>query len=157
MKYILILLVALAFVGCDAKSEIAALSAMSGNEKVWIFAQFNVREEKDGLESYYYYGKVSKSLYEAISRNNINKGFVLLEDAKYWGNNDLIYEYKDIENSGDIVFRIENIAKINLVNIEPIVGKGLEQFKERPDKKALPLKNSSVIEKSPNKAGKGIP
>ena len=151
MKYISILLVALALVGCDAKNEITALRAMSDSEKVWIFAQFNVKEEKDGLESYYYYGKVSKGLYETISHNTINSGFILLEDAKYWGNNDLIYEYKDKEHSGDVVFRILVIAKISLVNVEPIAGKGIEQFEEKPEKKVSSLENSSVVEESANK------
>jgi hypothetical protein len=124
------MIIALLFsvVGCNAEQEVKALNSNLNIEKVWVFAQFNVREETDGLESYYYYAKISKSLYHEISQNKLQKGFIYLESVKYWGNNDLIYDYADGENSGELIFRIEDIAKIDLVNIEPIIGKGIEQF-----------------------------
>jgi hypothetical protein len=135
LKRLSILCVLFLLVGCDAKSEISALSTMADKEKVWVFAQFNVREDKDGMESYYYYGSVPKRLYQAIKYNKIHRGFILLEKVKYWGDNDLIHEYKDRENPGELVFRIEDLVRIRIVNQEPIAGKGSEQFEERAEKK----------------------
>ncbi len=119
----------LSTIGC---SEVTALKSHADTEKVWVFAQFNVIEEKDVLDTYYYYGEISKSLYQLISENKLNEGFILLEGVKYWGNDDLIHNYKDGENSGDLVFRIEHLAKLDLINVAPVIGKGIEQF-ELPD------------------------
>ncbi len=130
MKYLSTLTIFLVLIGCNAESEINSFRAMNDSEKIWVFSQLNVREETDDLESYYYYAKISKSIYDAISNNEVQQGFILLEDVKYWGNDDLIYDYQDMENTGDIVFRIEDVVRLNPVNFEPIAGKGLEQFQE---------------------------
>lgn len=114
--------------GCDQKQEITALQAHFDEEKVWVFIQFNVREETNGLESYYYYAEISKNIYSQMSQNQLNKGFILLENVKYWSEDDLIYNYADIENTGELLFRIEDIYKVDLINVEPIVGRGTEQF-----------------------------
>lgn len=127
-------IVLVCLIGCDADQEVSALKSNLNNEKVWVFAQFNVREESDGLESYYYYAKITKNIYDNISQNKLQKGFILLEDVKYWGDNDLIYNYEDGENSGELVFRIEDIFKIDLVKVEPVVGLGVEQFDPPPNK-----------------------
>ncbi|MEW6993430.1 hypothetical protein AADZ84_04060 [Colwelliaceae bacterium MEBiC 14330] len=128
LKYLIIIILLFSVVGCNAEQEVQALNSNLNNEKVWVFAQFNVREEANGLESYYYYAKITKSLYNEISQNKLQKGFIYLESVKYWGENDLIYDYADGENAGELIFRIEDIAKIDLVKVEPIIGKGIEQF-----------------------------
>jgi len=132
------LVILLAISGCDAEQEVTAVNNNLDNEKVWVFAQFNVREEKDDLESYYYYAKISKSLYTQISENKLHQGFILLNDVKYWGKHDVIYNYEDGENSGQLIFRIEDIAKIDLVKVEPVVGKGTEQFETATESSAEP-------------------
>ncbi len=132
MKYLIAIFVLILMTGCNAQEELNAIKSMKDDHKVWIFAQFNVKEGNDDQESYYYYGKISKKLYDAISFNEIERGFILLENVKYWGDGDLIYDYRDIESSGEIIFRIENIVKMEKINIEPIPGRGAEQF-EDPD------------------------
>ena len=145
----MIIILLFSVVGCNAEQEVQALNSNLNNEKVWVFAQFNVREETDGLESYYYYAKISKRLYHEISQNKLQKGFIYLERVKYWGDNDLIYDYADGENSGELIFRIEDIAKIDLVNVEPMIGIGIEQFdlKSEPEVDGK-NKNSNKIIKS---------
>lgn len=130
MKYIISITLLVSLCGCDLLQEINAIESMRDDEKVWVFMQLNVPEESDGTESYYYYAQVSKKLYDAISYNEIQSGFVLLENVKYWGNDDLIHDYKDFENAGELIFRIENIIKVDPVNVEPMVGVGYEQFEE---------------------------
>ena len=97
-------------------------------ERVWAFLQVNVPEEESGVESYYYFAQISETLYQGVSQNQILEGFILLENVRYWGTDDLIYDYKDIEYAGEIVFRIEDIKRISLVNKEPVVGMGYEQY-----------------------------
>ncbi|OUR98047.1 hypothetical protein A9Q81_12365 [Gammaproteobacteria bacterium 42_54_T18] len=84
--------------------------------------QFNVPEEGGEIGSYYYYGNISKELYEKISSNKIKRGFMLLEKVRYWGDDDLVHEYRDKEYSGDLVFRIENLVRIRGINGDPLLG-----------------------------------
>lgn len=115
--------------GCNLE-EAQAIKDNASTEKVWAFIQFNVPLKDDEMEDYYYYGAISKPLYTSIKNNTLNSGFILMDDVKYWGNDDLIHEYADGENVGEIIFRIEDIRKIELVNTKPVVGKGSEQFEE---------------------------
>jgi hypothetical protein len=132
LKYLLLIIFVFSAAGCDSEQEVQALKSNFDNDKVWVFAQFNVREEKDGLESYYYYAKISKNLYQEISKNTLQKGFIHLKDVKYWGDNNLIHNYEDAENSGELIFRIEDISKLDLIKVAPVIGKGIEQFDLTP-------------------------
>lgn len=123
----LAILVALFVSGCNL-DEIQAAKDNTSEKKVWAFIQFNVPFKNDQIEDYYYYGKISKPLYTKIKGNRIKTGFILLADVKYWGKDDLIHDYADGENKGEIVFRIEDIRRIELVNKRPIAGRGREQF-----------------------------
>lgn len=113
--------------GCNL-DEAYAVKDNASHKKVWVFVQFNVPFKGGSVEDYYYYGKVSLPLYERIKTNQINAGFILLDDVKYWGKDDLIYDFADGESEGEIVFRIEDIRKMDLVHKKPIAGKGREQF-----------------------------
>jgi hypothetical protein len=139
MKGLSLLLMLLTLAGCNPKSEIASLNTINDTQKVWVFAQFNVPEEQDAIDSYYYYAHISHAMYDLIKRNELDQGFILLENVKYWGDDDLIHQYKDIERAGEMILRVENITKIDLINIEPITGKGIEQFEDDiPSKEELP-------------------
>jgi hypothetical protein len=128
LKYLLFIIFLFSATGCGGNQEIEAVQSNINTEKVWVFIQLNVKEENNGLESYYYYAKISKKIYQKISQNTLQNGFIFLENVKYWGDNDLIYDYEDAENTGYLIFRIEDISKIDLIKVEPIVGKGIEQF-----------------------------
>lgn len=131
MKQLLLFLsiTLLSLVGC--KQTISGAIAKPGAnkaEKVWIFAQFNVPEEGEKIESYYYYGLITQSLYKEIKENRAGNAFITLEKVRYWGKEGKIHEYADNEFSGEIVFRVEDIRKIQLINVEPKIGLGSEQF-----------------------------
>lgn len=138
MKKILLVIMLLFLTSCDLEDEFNAYSKDIQKEKVWVFAEFALTREDEEIDSYYYYGKASKSLYDAIKANQIHSGFISLDDVRYWNQKDIIVEYADEENVGEIVFRIEDIARIILINTPPVVGKGYEQYEE----------DSSVIESS---------
>lgn len=127
MRYLTLLCTFIVLLGCNGDSK---ANNTQHKELVWVYAQFNVAEQSGGIDSFYYYGKVSKSLYSEIVNNTKEKGFVHLQNIKYWGNDDLIHALKDNENVGDMAFRIEDIVRIKQVNNEPIAGQGVEQFDE---------------------------
>ena len=128
MKYLFLIIILSSIFGCGAEQEARALTANIDDEKIWVFAQFNVKTGTDELKPYYYYAQIAKSTYQGISKNKLEKGFILLENVKYWGDNDLIYNHADGENTGEMVFRIEDITKIAVVKIEPVAGMGVDQF-----------------------------
>lgn len=136
----LVIFLALFMSGCNIEEEAAAVKHNISTEKTWVFAQFNVPYEGEGVEDFYYYGKISKPLYTTIKNNRIKSGFILMDDVMYWGKDDLIHDYADGENEGEIVFRIEDIRKIELVNRKPKAGLGSEQFES----------DVSTIEATPN-------
>jgi hypothetical protein len=137
-KYWLYLLVVLFFTGCDM-DEANALNDQLGENTIWVFVQFNIPQKGRDYEDYYYYGKVNEQLYNRIKSNRIQSGFILMEDVMYWGNDDLIHDFEDGENEGDIVFRIEDIKKMDLVKTKPVAGKGSEQFENEPKEPAQPI------------------
>ena len=125
------LLLTLVFLqGCNVANEIETLSDNTGQELVWTFIQFNVPEEGGNIESYYYFAEVAKPLLEKINGNKLTNGFIYLQNVHYWGSDDVIYAFKDKENAGSILFRIEDIRKLKTLNNAPIVGQGIEQYAE---------------------------
>ncbi len=115
--------------GCNIDSEYRALHAMENDDqKLWAFLQINVPEGMDAVESYYYFAQISETVYQGVASNQLTEGFMLLENVRYWGNDDRIYDYKDIEYTGEIVFRIEDVKRISLVNKAPVIGMGYEQY-----------------------------
>lgn len=133
---IFLMLSVLALSACNLE-ELQSVKDNISEEKVWVFAQFNVPEKDGKFEEFFYYGKVSKPLYESIKKNKIKNGFILLDDVMYWGREDLIYEYADNENEGELIFRIEDLRKMVLVVKAPVAGKGVEQFETATDKKII--------------------
>jgi len=120
-KVLTTLLLVVLMAGCDIDEAVAVNDNLK-EERVWVFAQFNVPEEGDKIDSYYYYGKVNDDLYQRISDNKIEHGFIHLQDVKYWGTDDLVHDYSDNEYAGDLIFRIEDIHRLKLIKQEPQTG-----------------------------------
>ncbi|MDK2593951.1 hypothetical protein [Pseudoalteromonas obscura] len=74
-----------------------------------------------------------------------------MSQVKYCENDDLIHDYKNVESSGEIVFRIEDIATLNLLNMAPISGIWYEQF---DDKKQADQANAPIQTEMPNPQSK---
>jgi len=120
-------------IACDTLEQEVAAAVNASNdegEKIWVFTQFNVPEEGDKIESYYYFGEVSESLYSKIKNNQVSTGYLELKNVRYWGSDDLIHEYRDAIYDGNLLFRIEHNVRISVLRAAPIVGKGDEQFDE---------------------------
>ncbi|MFO6424003.1 hypothetical protein [Motilimonas sp. KMU-193] len=122
MKILILIMATFLFLsGCRVGDEIETASKNVSTERVWVFAQFNVPEENDGLESYYYYGHVAKPIFDAISENQISDGFIMLRKVRYWGDDDRVHEYQDSQDSGNLVFRIADIRRIKQINQDPLL------------------------------------
>lgn len=131
---------------CFLEEEVVVAKENFNTKKVWVFAQINVPRKGGDVEDYFYYGKVSKSLYKKIANNEVSSGFILFDDAMYWGNDDIIYSYNSDENEGELIFRIEHTVKIDLVDKAPVAGLGVEQFREEPEKIEESVKEETQAE-----------
>lgn len=129
MKKIIAMLTILAMLtACRASDEMYALETFEDTQVSWAFIQFLVPEDNGETETYYLYGQVSKRLLDKIANNKIAHGFIFLKNVRYWGDNDTIREYQDGENTGELVYRIEDIRRIKMIRTEPKVGMGYDQF-----------------------------
>lgn len=116
--------------GCNVGDETDALLTMEDEKRDWVFMQINVPEEGDKIDTYYYFAQISSRQYRAISQNTLTSGFILLKNTRYWGDGDVIHAYEDIEDTGELIFRIEDIHYIRRMKVEPKVGYGSEQWDE---------------------------
>ncbi|MCJ8169480.1 hypothetical protein [Atopomonas sediminilitoris] len=142
-----LLLAAALLSACDKPAEeLRAPLADAAPKQLWAFIHFNVPSET-GMDSYYYYGRIAQPLYRLIKNNRAQRGFITLEEVRYWGNDDKIHAYADRENTGEVVFRIEDIKQIELIANAPQVGLGYEQYREA---KPLPTPEDNSREQAGN-------
>lgn len=123
MKYKLLFFLAILFLNaCKLDSEAEAIGANLGDETIWVWTQFNVPEEHNRTESYYYYARINKGLYNGIINNKIEEGFILLRDVRYWNTEDVIEIYDTDLEKGNVTFRIEHIVHMVEVKKPPVAG-----------------------------------
>lgn len=123
---------------CKASQELDAIAADSDAATNWTFIHFNVNHQNGEMESYYYYGRVASRLYQLIAGNQLHSGFIRMRDVRYWGNDDKVYAYRNEEDSGELVFRIEDIQRIKLLQAEPKITGGLANEQKQPANQLVP-------------------
>ena len=118
----LVLAMTMVMPGCDTRSEVQTVKLSPPTpRKVWVFMQINVPEEGNTIEDYYYYARIPQSTYDDIKRNTIARGFLTLEDVRYYGDDKQYHYYRDEDSSGELVFRIEDIKRIELLRKAPLM------------------------------------
>lgn len=90
----------------------------TGN-KVWVYIELQTKLKRD-TSDYYLYGQVKESVIHKIDQNSDAKGLFILYDMRYWTPNDLIQFYKDEEDAGYKIFRIQDIVVISPLQEDPI-------------------------------------
>lgn len=114
----------MAITGCGVNDTSG--SYHNDHETVWIYLE--VKTENGDTDYYYYlFGRMKAKLFEDISNNSIETGFFMISETLYHDDNGLIAEYADAINSGSLVFRIEEIKMIKLLNKKPEIGLGSER------------------------------
>ena len=119
LNKLVLTIIYLLITGCDAET-IAKVSQSLDSNTIWVFAQMNIPDE-EGVESYYYYGRISEELHRQIIDGETEKGFILFRDVRYWGEDDKIYKYEDHIEAGDLLFRIEHIVKMDYEKGDPLL------------------------------------
>jgi len=107
---------------CNFGEEVESLKELRDGEKVWIFAQFNIEQENNTIEDYYYFGQINASLYKKIINRKIKRGFITLKKIRYWGSDDSVKAYTDELYADEMTFRVEDIQKMDLLKKEPKPG-----------------------------------
>jgi hypothetical protein len=133
VKSILLLFIMSFLTSCFVEDGVAVIRQSIDEDSMWVFIHFNVTE-KEVLEDYYYYGRISSELYDRIIDGEIQEGFIVLRDIRYWDLEDKIQKYEDYAATGTIVFKIQDIARITLQKGDPW------ELEQNPDE--VPLQES---------------
>ena len=147
IKYIVGLVILLSLSACNPGDEVEAAKEFQDGKKIWIFAQINVPKEDNTIEDYYYFARINESLYEKIKDHRIKQGFIVLDNVRYWTNDDTIESIGDEIYADEMVFRIEDIRKIDLVKSEPRIGFKYGQKEEPVAEKIAPVKIKKTTSK----------
>jgi hypothetical protein len=118
--------------GCNQSTN-AKKESSKIQKKVWIFGQFNVPEEDEKIDSYWYFGRINESEYKAISSNQLTTGFLRLTNVHYWGD-DAAHAYEDETYEGEMIFKVEDIRKITKVKRVPVIPEQQEIIVEQLQK-----------------------
>jgi len=106
--------------GCEADDVHSLVKQSIDQNSIWIFAQINV-PEGDGIEDYFYFGRVNKSIFDQMVNGTLDSGFIFFRDVRYFNENDQVVKYEDHVDSGNMVFRIEHIVKIDIEKGDPFI------------------------------------
>lgn len=147
IKFIVGLLFLSLLSACNPADEVEAAREFQDGKKIWIFAQFNVPKEDNTIEDYYYFAQINESLYEKIKDHRIKQGFIVLEKVRYWTNDDTIESIGDEIYADEMLFRIEDIRKIDLVKKEPRIGFKYGQKEDPVAEKTVPVKIKKTTSK----------
>ena len=132
---------------CNPGDEVEAAKEFQDGKNIWIFAQINVPKEDNTIEDYYYFARINESLYEKIKDHRIKQGFIVLNNVRYWTNDDTIESIGDEIYADEMIFRIEDIRKIDLVKSEPRIGFKYGQKEEPVAEKTAPVKIKKTTSK----------
>lgn len=147
IKVIVGLVILLSLSACNPGDEVEAAKEFQDGKKIWIFAQINVPKEDNTIEDYYYFARINESLYEKIKDHRIKQGFIVLDNVRYWTNDDTIESIGDEIYADEMIFRIEDIRKIDLVKSEPRIGFKYGQKEEPVAEKTAPVKIKKTTSK----------
>ena len=148
LKFIVGFLMLTLLFACNMRDEVEAAKELQDGKKIWIFAQLNVPKEDNTIEDYYYFAQINESLYKKIKDHRIKQGFIVLENVRYWTNDDTIKSIGDEIYGDEMVFRIEDIRKIDLVKNEPRIGfKYGQQQEAAVTEKTAPVKIKKTTSK----------
>lgn len=115
--YLLCIALLIGLSGCRPDYVLEVTKQSVDEDTIWVFAHINVPEDEE-IESYYYYGRINRPLYEQMIDGTRSKGFILFRDMRYWSGETLV-QYEDETDTGSVVFRIEHIVKIDLEKGDP--------------------------------------
>ena len=122
-------LIVLTLSGCTPQPEQASTHQTPSE---WVFVHFNVLE-LERPKSYFYYAKVSRERLATLTTPEGSRGFIRLHDVKYWDDQQRIQNYRDGENSGELVFNLKDLVRLSVVHQAPVAGLGYEQFQSSFD------------------------
>jgi len=97
-------------------------SACSFNRPVklkWAFVEVE-KITFDDTTNYYYYGQLNQKLVTLIDKNTNPKGFFTLRNIRYIDTQNLLEVYADSIYSGTLVFRIQDIIRLEILQNDPI-------------------------------------
>jgi len=117
LSKIIILLIGLYLVAAcngqnDSGDDYIEEKLRTQTEKVWVYIQINVPYEENQIDSFWYYGQIPLGMYNKMANNSIEEGFFQLRNVHYYSSDeDAVFPYEDDEDTGNIIFKVEHVAR----------------------------------------------
>jgi hypothetical protein len=84
----------------------------------WVYITIETVVTRD-TTTYFYYGKINDQVINRLNKGN-ETGHFTLKDIRYLNNDDLLEIYEDEFSTGDVIFKVKDIARIQLLKKDPI-------------------------------------
>jgi hypothetical protein len=112
------------FLSCNQRP-----SEMLNIKKTWVYVELEIVTRGDTSE-YYYYGQINQRTLDKLALEENYKGFFVLENVRYYNDQDEIEDYQDSSDSGTLFFRTQDITKIEVLKTDPLYDRSYNNFKD---------------------------
>lgn len=80
---IIAILICLSLSACNIDSLFFPKESVASGEKIWAFIEYHVPGKEGSVEDYFYFGLVSKDLYNKTKSHDVRDGLIFMEEVKY--------------------------------------------------------------------------
>ena len=115
--------------GCVTDDIVDTVKQSIDEDTLWIYAQINVPEE-EGIEDYFYFGRVNKGVYTKFVDHEIKDGVIVFRDVRYWNTDNKIEVYEDAVDTGTLIFRLEDVVYLRVQKGDPLLLESKENIAE---------------------------
>lgn len=98
----------------------------------WVFISIESVTKED-ISDYFYFGQVKENVLDNINKNNTS-GYFTIKNVRFLNDSDKLEVYADSTFIGEMIFRIKDIAKVDLLNKDPILTYKYDELAENSKK-----------------------
>lgn len=122
LRHFLLLTAFFLLLGCD----FAPKTKSNSKEKQWVSITLESVLHSD-TSDYYYFGQVSKSLFDDLEKNNLT-GFFSLDNIRYVNDSNQLEVYEDSLFWGNRFFKKKDIERIERIKKDPVYTYNFEDL-----------------------------
>lgn len=106
-------------------------TGMISKDRTWVYVELET-VTFDDTTNYYYFGQMKQDLLESFDKVQELKGLFTLTNVRYYGDNDIVTLYSDERDKGLLIFKIDDIVKIDVLNRDPMLDNEQDVSPEKP-------------------------
>jgi hypothetical protein len=115
--------------GIFLSSCVESHSKILNYQKSWIYIELEVKTKED-TNDYHYFGQVNQRFLDNLSYDDNYNRLFTLTNIRYLDDDDVLKLYEDNSDKGTIIFRTQDIVKIEILKIDPLLDKTYKSFSD---------------------------